>query len=339
MSDGDKFRKELTDCLRGKGYDVSEAFCVKNNGGKDGIVFHDKSPFSPVFYTGELLEQHTGGRTIQETAQYLIGKLERTYRTGQIFHYLPSLEKRQDYQKIRRDVRLCMVQKSANRELLAETPHRDYGDFAAVAYWVTGESVEVRILLRQNVLDMLGTGFEMVFKDAYINMMGEFELKSMEEMLYETVAAQLRAEQMKEVPADRYIHRMCQGTELYLLTHKTGRFGSAAMCYQREMERAAGRAGGDFVIIPSSIHELLLLPVRRNIPLEAVSELVRRINAGQADQEECLSDTIYIYSQKEKRILAEREYLQKIQTGQMNGQYRKSERAAGEEWEAERCLM
>lgn len=339
MSAADKFREELMDCLAEKGYDVAEAFCVKNNGGKDGIVFHDESPFSPVFYTDGLLEQHIRGRTTEEIATQMIEERAQAHTTGQIFRYLPSAEKRQDYQKIRRDLRLCMVRKSANRELLAETPHRDYGDFAAVAYWVTGESVEVRMLLRQDVLDVLGTGFEQIFRDAYINMMGEFELKSMEEMLYETVAAQLKAGQMKDVPADQYIRRMCQGTELYLMTHKTGRFGSAAMCYQREMERAAGRAGGDFAIIPSSIHELLLLPVRRNIPLEAVSELVRRINAGQAGQEECLSDTVYVYSKKEKRIMAGREYLQGMQTEQMNEQYQRSERMAGEEWEAERCLM
>ena len=336
-----EFRKELIQYFEEKGYKVSEAFCIKNNGERDGIVFHNKSAFSPVLYLEDLYEKYSRGISVSKLAEKMIARLSDGDEMEKMLQEFPVMNLLCDYAQIRRNVRLCMVSKSTNKSLLAETPHRDYGDFAAIVYWMqeTESNISMRMLMNRNALNKMKADFDTVFKDAYINMMGEFELKSMEDVLYELIAQQLKTEEMGEIPAEQYIQRMCQGMELYLLTHKSGVFGSAALCYQRELDKASERIGGDYIIIPSSINELILVPFRRNIPLEAISELVRQINAEQLDQEERLAENVYIYLEKEKRLINDREYLQKTQNERVSELHQRSEYAAREEWRNDRCLM
>lgn len=297
------FTGELVEALSRKGYDASPAYCIRNNGGKAVLAFHGASPYSPVFDTGPLVEQYRKGMPVGEIAGRLADRLEQASAAGRMLRYLqPGTA---GYREIRQNLRLCMVGREGNTEFLSETPHRPHGDFAAVVCWAWDGEVETSMVMGKEALDGLGTGFDRAFQDAYINMMGEFELESMEEMLYETVAGKLETCQMR----DRYIRKMCRGTELYRMTHRTGRYGSAAMCYQREMERVAERIRGDFVLIPASIHELLFLPLEGITHLEAVNGLVRRITGELVEAEERLSGTAYVYSEGDGSLTGIPEYL------------------------------
>ncbi len=310
------FTGELVEALSRKGYDASPAYCIRNNGGKAVLAFHGTSPYSPAFDTGPLVERYRKGMPVGEIAGRLADRLEQASAAGRMLRYLQPGASR--YREIRQNLWLCMVRREGNTEFLSETPHRPYGDFAAVVCWALDGEVEISMVMGKEALDGIGTDFDRVFRDAHINMMGEFELKSMEEMLYETVAGKLEMEtrQMRDIPADRYIRKMCRGTVLYRMTHRTGRYGSAAMCYRREMERVAERIRGDFVLIPASIHELLFLPLEGITHLEAVNGLVRRITEELVEAEERLSGTAYVYSEGDGSLTGIPEYLSRTRAGQ-----------------------
>lgn len=207
------FTGELVEALSRKGYDASPAYCIRNNGGKAVLAFHGASPYSPAFDTGPLVERYRKGMPVGEIAGRLADRLEQASAAGRMLRYLQPGAAR--YREIRQNLRLCMVRREGNTEFLSETPHRSHGDFAAVVCWAADGTVEASMVMGKEALDGLGTGFDRAFRDAYINMMGEFELKSMEEMLYETVAGKLETRQMRDIPADRYIRKIQERVVCY----------------------------------------------------------------------------------------------------------------------------
>ena len=72
------------------------------------------------------------------------------------------------------------------------------------------------------------------------------------------------------------------------------------IAYQNFMDQAAERAGGDFFILPSSIHELLIVPDNGQMGLRDLEAMVREVNATQVAPEDKLTDSVYHYDSKEK---------------------------------------
>jgi len=61
--------------------------------------------------------------------------------------------------------------------------------------------------------------------------------------------------------------------------------------------------GSDFYLLPSSIHELILVPVGEDRDREHLEEMVKEINQTQVAMEEILSDTVYNYESIRDELL------------------------------------
>ena len=76
--------------------------------------------------------------------------------------------------------------------------------------------------------------------------------------------------------------------------------GAGIIAYQDFMDQAAERVGGDFYILPSSIHEILIVPDNGQMDLAQLQDMVREVNATQVLPEEKLTDNVYHYDSQEK---------------------------------------
>lgn len=56
------------------------------------------------------------------------------------------------------------------------------------------------------------------------------------------------------------------------------------------------------IILPSSIHEVLLVVYEEELCMEELKEMVRHVNQTEVAKEEILSDNVYIYSRKTDKI-------------------------------------
>ena len=92
--------------------------------------------------------------------------------------------------------------------------------------------------------------------------------------------------------------------KLYLLTNQRGYNGAATILYEGVLEKFAEEVGKDLILLPSSVHEVLLLPDGGYSDYEALSALVQAVNETQVRREEWLSDHVYRYLKEEDRIIA-----------------------------------
>ena len=72
--------------------------------------------------------------------------------------------------------------------------------------------------------------------------------------------------------------------------------------YQHLLHDFARRIGSDFYILPSSVHEVLLIPADNQISMSTLSSMVRDVNSSQLAREEILSDHVYYYSLETDQI-------------------------------------
>ena len=76
--------------------------------------------------------------------------------------------------------------------------------------------------------------------------------------------------------------------------------GAGVLAYQDFMDQAAERVGGDFFILPSSIHEVLIVPDNGNMSLSDLEAMVKEVNATQVAPEDKLTDSVYHYDSQAK---------------------------------------
>lgn len=89
---------------------------------------------------------------------------------------------------------------------------------------------------------------------------------------------------------------------LYALTNEQGAMGAAVMLYPDLMKQIAERIKTPFYIIPSSVHEVLILPKKEGMALSEVKDIVRTVNRSTVEPEDFLSDNVYCYDVRTKEI-------------------------------------
>lgn len=79
--------------------------------------------------------------------------------------------------------------------------------------------------------------------------------------------------------------------------------GAVCMLYPGVLKEMADRMGGDFFILPSSVHETILLPDAGEGLNGALRQMIREVNSTKVAPEEVLSDTLYRYDRAMGRVM------------------------------------
>lgn len=87
---------------------------------------------------------------------------------------------------------------------------------------------------------------------------------------------------------------------LYVATNPEAKEGAGVINYHGFLDHAAEQLNGDFTILPSSIHEVLLLKDNANISVEDLKDIVMAVNDGVVDPKDQLSNQVYHYDSRNK---------------------------------------
>jgi len=89
---------------------------------------------------------------------------------------------------------------------------------------------------------------------------------------------------------------------LYVMTTQSAMYGAPVILNPNAREAAAKSLGGDYYVLPSSIHEVLLVPDNGIVSADDLRGLVREVNATEVRPQDRLSDEVYRYDMQDKRI-------------------------------------
>ena len=92
---------------------------------------------------------------------------------------------------------------------------------------------------------------------------------------------------------------------IYVETTQSKIFGAAVLLYPRFLEHEAEALGRNFYIIPSSVHEVLIIPAEKiEQDADELLEMVKEVNTTQVSDEEVLSDNVYYYDREKNEVKA-----------------------------------
>lgn len=98
-----------------------------------------------------------------------------------------------------------------------------------------------------------------------------------------------------------------EAVPLYVLTNQDNQFGAVRIILPEVQEEISKKFGGDYFILPSSIHELLCIcsekDTDKDSQMQAFSCMVKDVNLNAVLPEEVLSDHAYYYDSKKKQII------------------------------------
>lgn len=90
---------------------------------------------------------------------------------------------------------------------------------------------------------------------------------------------------------------------MFVLSNTGNQNGAAVVCYKDILERFSQKIEDDLVILPSSVHETMLLPLQKSNNIESLRKMVYDINHATLDQSQFLSDNVYLYSRKDRQLM------------------------------------
>lgn len=293
----------------GEEADVLIHSVTKNNGLKlNGIVILKKDDhISPTIYLEQFYDDYMSGQDIDD----IVDEIMQVYteQKGQV-EFDP--EQFKNIGETRSQIMFKLVNYERNEELLKLVPHRRFLDLAIVYYVVvTANEFGIgSILIRNEHLEFWDIGEEDLFGLASVNTPQKmpYMVKSMANMILELLDKRFTGnneydEIMSGIIAEDGIHWIENNAiKMYVLTNRSKVNGANTILYKDVLKDIAETAGTDLYILPSSIHEVIIVPQLEEVDEEMLLRIVRDVNENNVLEEEWLSDSVYIYKYAEDRI-------------------------------------
>ncbi len=89
---------------------------------------------------------------------------------------------------------------------------------------------------------------------------------------------------------------------LHVLTNTDRCRGAVYMADDQMLEAIGMRLKDDFYVLPSSIHECMIIPVSQTADVSLLQRMVHEINETEVAPDEVLSDSVYLYERNKKRL-------------------------------------
>ena len=89
---------------------------------------------------------------------------------------------------------------------------------------------------------------------------------------------------------------------MYVMSNKEKTYGAAVLSCPGVMEKVSRLFPEGFYILPSSVHEVLIVPKEQGISPKDLGQMVREVNRAEVAREEVLSDRVYEYDKEAQKI-------------------------------------
>ena len=295
----EQFMEQVTEKVRQEcvlpGVDISCGVFIKNNDtAKHGIVMKKRDEFiSPTVYVDGFYQDFLRKKkTITEVADKVLEALERVKDHAEQYKNF-SVE----FGDCQDRIIYRLISHDQNRKYLTTVPHLPFLNLAIVFNVICNisESGLETITVTNELMERWKTGTKELIKLAEENTPRLLPLTV--DSLTSVLTQYIGLAREKELPPD-----LSRQLPMLLLSNTSGVNGSAVMLYPNVIHQLACQYDSNLFILPSSIHEIIVIPDEYVGTKEELSCMVKDINENHVSREEVLSDTAYYYDRKEKKF-------------------------------------
>lgn len=197
-----------------------------------------------------------------------------------------------DYDMVKDHLFLRVSNAEENVDILKDSPSRT-ADGLALTYHIAVEGPEglgASVRVSDRMMEMFGITEQQLHADALASAQKLLPPKFMK-------LSVMMADMMGVDPS---VTAPPPGTpDLMLLTNDQAFNGASALFYPEMMDNIAAEVGSDYFVIPSSIHEILILPDDGLTDAQALESIIQDVNASVVDPEEQLANYPYHYDSRD----------------------------------------
>jgi len=280
--------------IAGEGGKITINHVIKNNGCEmDGLVIMEKGKdIAPTIYLDSFYELYTNGENIKN----IIRQIEVIYEQNKN-NVTFDVNILKHFDTIKDKIVYKVVNYRSNEKLLEQVPHKRILDLAVVFYCLLDNEYgrSATALIYNNNLKNWNVTIDDVYKAALKNTPDLLHSKiSSMAALFEKCGVNVDGE---EVDLKDYVP-----SDMYVLTNESKLNGAACILYENVLYDFAQKLGADLYILPSSVHEVILLPKLSMFEKDELVNMVKEVNTEGVAADEVLSDHVYEYNRTERLI-------------------------------------
>ncbi len=207
------------------------------------------------------------------------------------------------------DCRIINFEK--NKEYLKDKPYRQVEDLAMV-YCVDlsmGKGDMATTVVTYPLLDMWGVSKEEVNDKAMEN------LKNNDGFQFKSLWSVLKDSMFPELPDDDPTLKLMlppqDGPAMYVLSNEQKCYGAKFLLDTDRMDEIAKQLNGDFIILPSSVNEVIIMPNADTLDREMFEQMIHQVNTNEVPDKDILSDHVYCYDAIEHELMRGDRYQEK----------------------------
>jgi len=194
-----------------------------------------------------------------------------------------------DFKKIKNKICYRLVNYEANKEVLLEYAHVKVLDLAILFYYKQEEGLKegaIRIISARDCQkwDVSVEELYKVAKENSVELLPSI-FQTIEQVIGDIANEENLSFTCDEEPRER----------MYVLTNEEKYFGAGCFLYPQMLENIAKRLKGEFFILPSSIHECIIMPDVGSVTASNLKSLVAEMNEQFLEPGEMLSNCVYHY--------------------------------------------
>lgn len=306
-----EFQKKLIETINEKTENaVIEAKEVIGNNGvkRHGLVMKGTTQYTnPVIYIDKEYERYSDEEEIDDIydiSQRIIQiyELSKNEDIGQE----EMVKNINDWNWAKNKVMFTLVNTEKNKEVLKAVPSTPFLDLSYTYYiqLQNGNFENGNVRIKNEYLDRWNITLEELHKQAVKNLM-KFTEEEMEHMV--DVVLKILFEGNNEFKEEgtkfiREVNSESEYSEMHVLSTTSHIYGAVYMFYSSKIKALADKLDSDLYILPSSIHELILIPVLENEEVETLRKMVNQVNEESVENIDYLSDNVYRFNRNTEEI-------------------------------------
>lgn len=333
----EEFFEKVKICVEemlGKEYSLYKNHIRKNNNvWLDGIVIRKgKEMVCPTIYLDRDFYEANKKKEIEIVARYIISK----YQESLNYDICKNVDLSYEYAIPRIIYRL--ISKEKNEELLKQCPVVPFLDLAVTFHILLDgmpDREQATIQVTNNMMAAWGVETKDLAELADENtkkhlppviytlreMLGKMILEEMQQIEIENFQKKSEFIEQKEKQeiqkeknielteesfytelVEEQIHKESERIEMYVLTNMKNIYGATTIIYKDAIRDFSQKIQCDLYLLPSSVHEFILIPAKHSFKKEELEDMVQIVNRTQLPKEEFLSDFVYYYCREEEKF-------------------------------------
>ena len=209
-----------------------------------------------------------------------------------------------NYEDVKDKLFIRVSSAEANKEVLENAPHQLKEDLAITYHVAVGKDQDglSSMFIKNDLLEQYGISAEQLHEDAmksspHVMIPEVSSIGALIDEMYQKNILMLTPDEREML--QETLQESSEMPTFFVVTNTDRIDGAGVIFYPEFMDSMGELLGNDFFILPSSIHEMLVLPDDGQVDAEMLRDMVKEVNATQVAPAERLTNDVYHFDIKD----------------------------------------